>query len=99
VRVEDFGPGIPPRDLDRLFEEFYRAQENGGTAGYGPGLPVARRIAQLLGGDLAAESQVGRGSVFTLWLPGADGGGAPPRLSDASPDTAEASSTFADPGR
>lgn len=98
VRVEDFGPGIPPRDLDRLFEEFYRAQENGGAAGYGLGLPVARRIAQMLGGDLAAESQVGRGSVFTLWLPEGDGGGAPPLPTGAARDPAEVSSTFASSG-
>jgi signal transduction histidine kinase len=98
VRVEDFGPGIPPRDLDRLFEEFYRAQENGGATGYGLGLPVARRIAQMLGGDLTAESQVGRGSVFTLWLGEGDGGGAPPRPPATSPDAAEVSSTFAQPG-
>lgn len=97
VRVEDFGPGIPPGDLDRLFEEFYRAEENGGAAGYGLGLPVARRIAQLLGGDLVAESQVGRGSVFTLWLPGGDGGPAPPRLAGTAPDAAEVSATLNPP--
>lgn len=78
VRVTDFGPGIPPADLDRLFEEFYRAQGNGGAQGHGLGLAVSRRIARLLGGDLTAESEVGRGSVFTLWLPVHEGARVPP---------------------
>jgi hypothetical protein len=80
----------------RLFAEFYPAEENGGAPGYGLGLPVARRIAQVLDGDLTAESQAGRGSAFTLWLP--DSGGAPPRPPAASPDAVEVSSTFAHPG-
>ncbi len=69
VSVTDYGPGIPPADLGRLFEEFYRVPENGGAEGHGLGLTVSRRIAHLLGGDLTAESEIGRGSVFTLWLP------------------------------
>ena len=81
VSVTDFGPGIAPADLGRLFEEFYRARRNGGADGHGLGLAVSRRIAHLLGGDLTAESEVGRGSVFTLWLPmeAAAGLPAPPR--------------------
>jgi signal transduction histidine kinase len=78
VRVKDFGPGIPSGDFDRLFEEFYRAQANGDAAGHGLGLAVSRRIAHLLGGDLTAESEVGRGAVFTLWLPVRDGTGVLP---------------------
>jgi signal transduction histidine kinase len=91
VRVQDFGPGITAADLPRLFEEFYRAPGNGGAEGYGLGLPVSRRIAQLLGGDLTAESEAGGGSVFTLWLPSGSGGRELPAL----PARAGASSTMA----
>jgi two-component system sensor histidine kinase BaeS len=73
VRVKDFGPGIPAGEIDRLFEEFYCAQANGDTKGHGLGLAVSRRIACLLAGDLTAESDMGRGAVFTLWLPVHDG--------------------------
>lgn len=78
VRVKDFGPGIAAGDFDRLFEEFYRAQANGDTEGHGLGLAVSRRIAHLLAGDLTAETEVGRGAVFTLWLPVHDGTGVLP---------------------
>lgn len=71
--VEDFGPGIPPSGMARLFEEFYRAEGDGSVEGHGLGLAIARRVARLLGGGLAAESEVGRGSVFSLWLPLGDG--------------------------
>jgi signal transduction histidine kinase len=69
VRVTDFGPGIPAGELANLFEEFYRAEGGAGVEGHGLGLSVARRIASLLGGDLTVESEVGRGSIFTLWIP------------------------------
>lgn len=72
VRVTDFGPGIPPRDLACLFDEFYRVESDAGAEGHGLGLSVSRRIAKLLGGDLTAESELGRGSIFTLWLPVGD---------------------------
>ncbi|HEX2208113.1 MAG TPA: ATP-binding protein [Longimicrobium sp.] len=80
LRVEDFGPGIPPAGMARLFEEFYRAEGDDGVEGHGLGLAIARRVARLLGGDLTAESEVGRGSVFSLWLPlraGREGAPAP----------------------
>lgn len=77
MRVADFGPGIAPAELDRLFDEFYRSRETETVDGHGLGLTVARRIAHLLGGDLTAESEVGRGSVFTLLLPAGQVGGSP----------------------
>lgn len=69
ARVQDFGPGIAPADLEHLFDEFYRADADAGVEGHGLGLSVSRRIARLLGGELTVESEVGRGSVFSLWLP------------------------------
>ncbi|HXF96944.1 MAG TPA: GAF domain-containing sensor histidine kinase, partial [Gemmatimonadales bacterium] len=66
--VIDQGPGIPPEHLERLFEPFERFEPHSGV-GTGLGLPVSRRLAELLGGRLTVESQVGRGSRFTLVLP------------------------------
>jgi signal transduction histidine kinase len=69
--VRDTGPGIAPEHLDRIFEPFWqvdpsRRATDGGT---GLGLSVVRRMVLLLGGDVAVESVVGRGSTFTVRLP------------------------------
>lgn len=66
--VADTGRGIPRADLDRVFEEFYQVPGDrpGGT---GLGLPYARRLAQLLGGDLTLDSTEGQGTTATVWLP------------------------------
>ena len=71
LRVTDTGIGVPPEDLGRIFERFYRvdksrSREMGGT---GLGLSIVKHIAQLHGGDVAVESSPGRGSVFTITLP------------------------------
>jgi signal transduction histidine kinase len=68
VRVADTGVGIPPDVLPHIFERFYRAQREG-RKGVGLGLSIARWIAEAHAGRLTAESEVGEGSAFTLWLP------------------------------
>ena len=70
VRVLDSGIGIAPEHLDLIFERFWRAsparQHERGT---GLGLAIARALARRHGGDVAASSEPGRGSIFTLTLP------------------------------
>ena len=66
--VIDRGPGIPVELQGRIFEPFERFDPHSGV-GTGLGLPVARRLAEVLGGRLTVESQPGRGATFTLALP------------------------------
>ncbi len=73
VSVIDTGVGIPPTEIDRIFEEF--AQVGKGDQGTGLGLTISRRFAKMLGGDLSATSEVGRGSHFTLRLPATQSAG------------------------
>jgi signal transduction histidine kinase len=76
VRVQDNGPGIPPKHLPRLFDRFYRvdqarhAQDDvSQPGGSGLGLAIAQWIAQAHGGRIDARSQVGQGATFEVWLP------------------------------
>jgi len=68
IRVIDTGPGIASEDLDRIFDEFEQAG-GGRKGGTGLGLAISRRLAELLGGTLRVESEVGAGSTFVLSLP------------------------------
>ena len=71
IQVEDDGGGIPEEDLARIFERFYRvdkarSRELGGT---GLGLAIVKHLAQGLGGEVHVESEVSRGTTFTVLLP------------------------------
>jgi signal transduction histidine kinase len=71
IEVADRGPGIPPEELDRLFERYYRTQQarEGGTVGSGLGLYIVRQIAELHGGEATVASSPGQGATFRLRLP------------------------------
>lgn len=67
VRVRDQGAGIPAADLPRIFDRFHRAGNSAG--GHGLGLTIASSLARLHGGMLSVESELRRGSTFTLTVP------------------------------
>jgi signal transduction histidine kinase len=69
VRVKDFGPGISREDQIRIFERFERATDPDSVSGLGLGLFISREIMNLHHGSLAVESEIGKGSTFTIRLP------------------------------
>jgi signal transduction histidine kinase len=71
IAVQDSGPGLPPGDLDRIFERLYRTdssrqREDGGS---GLGLAIAKSIVQAHGGQISAESGTGKGLRVIISLP------------------------------
>jgi signal transduction histidine kinase len=76
VAVRDHGPGIPPSDLDRIFEKFYRVGSGlvHDAKGSGLGLAIVKHVAEAHGGSIQVESHLGAGSTFTLRLPAAHAG-------------------------
>ena len=85
VCVVDTGVGIPEAAHELIYEEFVQLNNPGRdpALGHGLGLPTVRRIATLLGLDLALRSRVGRGSAFTLELPATSAHGTPAPLAEA----------------
>jgi heavy metal sensor kinase len=69
VTVQDTGLGIPPEDLLRVFERFFRCDQSRSEPGTGLGLSLARALARAHQGDITAASTLGQGSTFTLTLP------------------------------
>jgi two-component system phosphate regulon sensor histidine kinase PhoR len=72
--VIDEGPGIPPEDLGRIFERFYRVdksrtREGKDPGGTGLGLSIVRHLVELHGGRVKAANRPGRGAIFTIELP------------------------------
>ncbi|HET6516368.1 MAG TPA: ATP-binding protein [Thermodesulfovibrionales bacterium] len=69
ISVKDTGTGIPPSDLSRIFERFYRGDQSRSQEGTGLGLSLARAIARAHGGDISVTSGLNQGSAFTITLP------------------------------
>jgi two-component system sensor histidine kinase KdpD len=75
ISVKDFGPGIAAKDRQRIFEKYYRIQDNTDRIpGTGMGLTIARDIVDAHGGDIGVESAIGQGSEFFFTLPIAEKG-------------------------
>lgn len=84
IMVRDFGMGIPAKDIDRIFERFYRvdrarSRETGGT---GLGLAIVRHVVTNHGGQVLVVSNEGEGSTFTLTLPNVSTSEVPQALED-----------------
>jgi len=71
IRVTDDGPGIPARDMQSLFEPFFRVDRSRSkkTGGYGLGLSISKRIVEAHGGTIAVEHNANRGASFVVTLP------------------------------
>jgi signal transduction histidine kinase len=69
--VSDTGPGIQPRDRERLFQDFGRlsAQPTGGEKSTGLGLAISKRVVEAHGGKIGVESKPGKGATFWFTLP------------------------------
>lgn len=69
--VSDQGQGIPHDEISKLFKEFGKTsvRPTGGESSSGLGLAIARKIVEQHGGDISVESRVGKGTVFSFWLP------------------------------
>jgi two-component system, OmpR family, sensor histidine kinase VicK len=68
-RVSDEGIGIPLGDLPRLFEPFHRGANVGAISGTGLGLSIAKEAVEKHGGTMSVESEVGKGTTFTVMIP------------------------------
>lgn len=69
ISVRDTGAGIPPEDLPRIFERFYKVDQARGKSGTGLGLAIARHVVEAHGGKIWAESKPGKGAVFFFTVP------------------------------
>ena len=69
LEVIDTGTGIPEVEIERVFERFYRRDESRKQEGFGLGLAIARRMVDVMGGEIGARSVEGQGSTFWVRLP------------------------------
>lgn len=69
IYVRDTGPGIPPEECEQVFREFVVIKDREHGRGIGLGLSITRELTHQVGGVISVESEVGRGSTFTVCLP------------------------------
>ncbi len=71
IEVTDTGSGIPPDEVDRIFERFFRGTDSREKEGFGLGLSIAKRMVDVMGGEIGVSSEPGVGSDFWVRLPAA----------------------------
>jgi two-component system, OmpR family, sensor histidine kinase ArlS len=69
ISISDTGAGIPEKDLEKIFQPFYRVNDNMTNEGFGLGLSLTYRIIKLHKGEISVTSQVGKGSTFNVSIP------------------------------
>jgi PAS domain S-box-containing protein len=69
IAVRDYGIGIPPDEVNKIFEPFIRGKGATSIQGTGLGLSIVKKAVELLGGNIHAESRIGEGTTFTVKLP------------------------------
>jgi signal transduction histidine kinase/HAMP domain-containing protein len=72
IEVTDTGLGIPPKEVGRVFERFYRGSAQLESEGFGLGLSIAKRMVEVMGGEIGVRSDAGHGSTFWVRLPVAE---------------------------
>ncbi len=72
IEVKDTGSGIRPEERDRVFERFYRGSASLELEGFGLGLAIVKRMVDVMGGEIAVDSEEGKGSTFTIRLRAAE---------------------------
>ena len=72
IEVSDTGTGIAAKEIGRVFERFYRGSGSLEQEGFGLGLSIAKRMVDVMGGEIAAESKPGVGSTFRVRLRAAE---------------------------
>lgn len=70
IRVEDHGQGIPPEEMEHVFERFYRASEKQSVPGFGLGLSIAKGLIEAMGGKITLSSEEKQGTTARVTLPG-----------------------------
>ena len=71
LELADSGQGIPPEDLPRIFDPFFRSEASraAGEGGFGLGLAICKSIVDSMGGTIAVSSEVGQGTTFDVRVP------------------------------
>jgi two-component system, OmpR family, sensor histidine kinase KdpD len=69
IEIKDYGFGIPKGDLRRIFDKFYRVERSRQVSGTGLGLCISKGIVEAHGGEISVESELGKGTTFTVVLP------------------------------
>jgi two-component system capsular synthesis sensor histidine kinase RcsC len=69
ITVADTGKGIPENEIPALFDEYRQVEGSDAQKGTGLGLSITQKFAELLGGSVSVESEVGKGSTFTVRVP------------------------------